>query len=252
MSPRKVELFLRSLLFSVGGVVSVTAWSLLSLLTWPFSLRIRYGVVRQWARFMVWWLGVTCRVRTVLSGVENIPAQPCVILVKHQSTWETLFMQHLFVPQVWVLKRELLWVPVFGWALALLKPIAIDRKDGRGAMRQVLAQGKQRLEEGDWVVIFPEGTRVAPGTRGQYHAGGAILAAHAKSNILPIAHNAGEVWPRRGFIKYPGTIHFVIGPPIDGNHRSGKELIALTEAWIEHAQTTLPPARDDLGMPPAP
>ena len=159
MSPRKVELFLRSLLFSVGGVVSVTAWSLLSLLTWPFSLRIRYGVVRQWARFMVWWLGVTCRVQTVLSGVENIPAQPCVILAKHQSTWETLFMQHLFVPQVWVLKRELLWVPVFGWALALLKPIAIDRKDGRGAMRQVLAQGKQRLEERDWVVIFPEGTR---------------------------------------------------------------------------------------------
>ena len=144
-------------------------------------------------------------------------------------------LQKFFIPQVWVLKRELLWLPLFGWALALLKPIAIDRKAINTAIKQVLRQGKERLHEGCWVVIFPEGTRVAPGIRGRYGVGGAMLAAHTGYPIIPIAHNAGEFWPRRGFLKYPGTIQVIIGPVIDRKGRPAKELNAIAEGWIETA-----------------
>lgn len=237
-------LWLRSALFEVVRIPLVVTWSLLSLLTWPLPLRYRYLFISQWARMTLAWLRITCGVRWQVRGLENIPSDtPVVVMCKHQSAWETLYLQRLFVPQAWVLKRELLWLPAFGWALALTRPIAINRGDGRQAIKQVMVQGKERLDDGETVVIFPEGTRVAPGTRGTYHAGGAMLATHAGYPVLPITHNAGECWPRNGFLKYPGTVQVVIGPLMPVTGKSSKQLIGAVEAWIEDTLATLPPAR---------
>lgn len=229
------ELFIRSLLFYSGMSIATLVWSPVTLMTFPLPLIYRYRVARQWARFNLWWLEKTCHIDYRVIGLEHLPNQPAVILVKHQSAWETLMLQQLFTPQVWVLKRELLWLPLFGWTLALLKPIAINRKSVNTAIKQVLRQGKERLHNGCSVIIFPEGTRVAPGVRGRYGVGGAMLAAHTGHPIVPIAHNAGEYWPRRGFLKYPGTIQVMIGPIIDSQGYPAKKLNALAEEWIETA-----------------
>lgn len=226
-------LFLRSLLFYLGMTISTVIWAPLTLLTFPLPPHHRYRFARQWSCFNLWWLEKTCGIDYRIRGLEHIPASPAVLIAKHQSTWETLALQKIFPPQVWVLKRELLWLPLFGWALALLKPIAIDRKAINAAVKQVLRQGKERLRDGFWVVIFPEGTRVAPGIRGRYGIGGAMLAAHTGYPLVPVAHNAGEFWPRRGFLKYPGTVEVVIGPAIDSKGKTAKELNVLTETWIE-------------------
>ncbi len=150
-----------------------------------------------------------------VEGREHLPGGAAIILSKHQSAWETIAFQEIFPPQTWVLKRELMWIPLFGWALALLRPIAIDRSAGRKAIEQVIEQGRERLQSGIWVVVFPEGTRVAPGTRKRYGMGGAVLAAETGYPVVPVAHNAGSFWPRRGFLKRPGTVRVVIGPVID-------------------------------------
>lgn len=226
-------LFVRSLLFALGMWSSTLVISLLGLLTFPLPFAARYRFISQWARFNIWWLAKTCRLTYRVEGSENIPPHNAVILCKHQSTWETLALQLVFPPQIWLLKRELLWVPFFGWGLAMLEPIAIDRKAGRQAMRQLLNQGKQRLEDGRWVVIYPEGTRMAPGQKGNYAPGGAMLAAHCGYPVVPVAHNAGYYWPRRGFIKRPGVIRLVIGPVIDSQGKSASALNAEAEQWIE-------------------
>jgi 1-acyl-sn-glycerol-3-phosphate acyltransferase len=161
----------------------------------------------------------------------------------HQSMFETLALQKLFYPQTWVLKRELLWVPLFGWGLAMLAPIAIDRKAGRKAVRQVIDQGKARLDAGLWVVIFPEGTRVAPGAKGRYGMGGALLAEHSGYPVVPVAHNAGWYWPRRGFLKYPGTIRMVVGTPITSAGKTAAEINAEAEAWIEATVASIVPIK---------
>lgn len=227
-------LILRSLLFSLGMALSTLVFAPLSLLTLPLPLRQRYAFISQWARFNLWWLAVTCNLRYTVEGRENIPDTTCIILCKHQSAWETLALQRVFPPQVWLLKRELLWVPFFGWGLAMLKPIAINRKAGKQALRQLREQGAQRLAAGMWVVIFPEGTRVAPGEKRPYAPGGAMLAHHTGHPVVPVAHNAGEFWPRHGFIKRPGTIRLVIGPAITSTGRSASEINAEAEAWIEN------------------
>jgi 1-acyl-sn-glycerol-3-phosphate acyltransferase len=172
-------------------------------------------------------------------GTENIPDQASIILSKHQSAWETLALQSIFPPQVWVLKRELLRLPFFGWALALSSPIAIDRGTARLALKQLLDQGKDRLAQGFWVVIFPEGTRVAPGTKGRYKVGGAWLATHTGALVVPVAHNAGEFWGRNAFLKYPGTITVSIGKPLDSTGRKADELNSQVEAWIENEMAHL-------------
>lgn len=214
-------------------VLSTLVFGVLSLLTFPLPFSARYGFISQWSRLNLWWLRKTCRLSYRVRGAENIPAQPAVVLCKHQSAWETLALQWVFPPQVWVLKRELLRVPFFGWGLSLLDPIAIDRKAGRKALQQLVKQGEQRLASGRWVVVFPEGTRIAPGEKGEYAPGGAMLAARSGRPVVPVAHNAGEFWPRRGFIKYPGTIDLVVGPPIDTVGRKASEVNALAERWIE-------------------
>jgi len=226
-------LIFRSLLFNLGMALSTVVIVGLMPLVLPLPYPTRWRYIGLWSRFNLWWVRVTCGLRYEIEGTENIPEGPAIILAKHQSAWETLAFQRIFPSQTWVLKRSLLWIPLFGWGLAATRPIAIDRKAGKRAIKQVVEQGKERLAAGIWLVIFPEGTRVAPGTRGRYAKGGAILAAKSEYPVVPIAHNAGEFWPKNGFIKRPGTIKVHVGPIIDSKGKSPDEIIAATEEWIE-------------------
>jgi len=232
---------LRSLLFHAVMTFSVLIYAPLSLLTWPFPQSTRYLFISQWARFHIWLLAPLCGLRFQVEGREHLPQdRTAIILAKHQSTWETFAFQQIFPPQVWVLKRELLWMPFFGWALALLQPIAIDRSAGRKAIQQIIEQGRQRLETGRWVVVFPEGTRIAPGQQRRFGIGGAVLAAETGYPVVPVAHNAGSYWPRRGYLK-PGTVSVVIGPVIESHGRSAEEINRLAEEWIANTMARLEP-----------
>jgi 1-acyl-sn-glycerol-3-phosphate acyltransferase len=177
-----------------------------------------------------------------IEGREHLPATPAVILAKHQSAWETMAFQVIFPPQVHVLKRELLWIPFFGWGLALMSPIPIDRGRGVAALRSIARRGRERLRQGFWVVVFPEGTRVKPGERRDYQIGGAWLAAESGAPVVPVAHNAGLFWPRNAFLKRPGTVTIRIGPIIDAANRDPKTINNLAETWIEEQQRTLCPS----------
>ena len=227
------ELGLRSALFSLVFVVTIPVFALATLLTFPFPFHIRYATATRWARLNLWWLERICGVRYRVEGAEHIPQQAAIVFSKHQSTWETLALQKIFPPQVWVLKRELLWLPFFGWGLAMLGCIAIDRKAGRKAIEQLVSQGRKRLDQGRWVVVFPEGTRMAPGQKGRYRIGGAVLAERTGRRVVPVAHNAGEYWPRRGFIKRPGVIQVVVGPAIATENRDAADILKEAEDWIE-------------------
>ncbi len=226
-------LLARSLFFALGMWVTVVIFAILCLFTFPFPFSVRYGFLSQWARFNLWWLKVTCGIRYQIEGRENIPERNAIVMSKHQSTWETLALQVIFPPQVWVMKRELLKVPFFGWGLALLEPIAIDRKARGKARQQLIEQGTERLKNGRWVVIFPEGTRIAPGQKGRYALGGASLAQSSGYPVVPMAHNAGEFWSRRKFIKQPGTIQVRIGPMIESEGKTIEEINNEVESWIE-------------------
>ncbi len=229
----------RAALYWLGLVVStvVLAALLLLLAPFPFLVRQRFSVL--WPRFNLWWLKITCGLRYEVQGGENIPDGAAIYLCKHQSAWETIAMETLVPPMAWVLKRELMWIPIFGWALAVLKPIALDRSKGRAAVEQLIAQGAERLREGISVVIFPEGTRVAAGKKGKYRLGGALLAERTGFPVVPMAHNAGYFWPRRGFRKYPGTIRVVIGEPFDPAGMSAAQINRKAEAWIETTSAQL-------------
>jgi len=224
----------RSALFSLGMILTTGVWAPLTLLTFPLPYPKRYAFVVFWCRIVLFWLRATCGIRHEITGLENIPSEPVVVLSKHQSTWETLSLTTVFRPQVWVLKRELLFLPFFGWGLAMLRPIAIDRSAGRAAIKQVIAQGKDRLDGGCNVVVFPEGTRVPAGTRKRYGLGGSVLAKESGYRIVPVAHNAGQFWPRRSFAKRSGTVRMVIGEPLDPRDHSPEELKRITEEWIEN------------------
>jgi len=226
-------LLLRSLLFNAVMMSTAVVYSTLVVFTLPFDHLTRYRIIRQWARFIVRLLRWVCGLDFRVEGREHLPDRPAVILSKHQSAWETIAFQEIFPPQVWVLKRELLWLPFFGWGLALTRPIAIDRGASRRALDAIVKQGIDRLNAGRWVVVFPEGTRMAPGERGAYGPGGALLASRSGAPVVPVAHNAGEYWPRRGWIKHPGTIRVVIGPAIESEGKSAKQINREAEAWIE-------------------
>lgn len=245
MTAAPPALAFRSALFSLVFIVTVPLFALLVVLCFPFPFRTRYAVATRWSRLNLWWLARICNLRYEVSGREHIPAETAIIFSKHQSTWETLALQEIFPPQVWVLKKELLWVPFFGWGLAMLGSIAIDRKAGRKAIEQLVTQGRQRLESGRWVVVFPEGTRMAPGQKGRYRIGGAILAEHTGHSVVPVAHNAGEFWPRRGFIKRPGVIRVVIGPPIPVQGRTAADILKDAENWIEQTMGEISQAATD-------
>jgi len=234
-----VVTFLRSLLFLVGQVVTIVLYAPVVFAVYPMNPVTRSRIIGYWAHFIIWWLKLTCGLSHELTGGENIPHQPCVILSKHQSAWETIAFQTIFPPQAWVLKQELLKIPIFGWALAISQPIAIDRRGGRKALDSVVDQGLDRLGNGRFVIVFPEGTRMAPGERGRYNPGGAMLAVRAKAGVLPVAHNAGEFWPRRGFIKRPGVIRIAVGPMIQTEGKRAKQVNREAEQWIEGAMTRM-------------
>ena len=206
---------------------------------WPLTFKWRYRVMSQWAVLNLWLVENICGVRYQIEGLDNIPDEPCVIMCKHQSAWETLVLQAVFPPQVWVLKRELLWIPFFGWGLAVLNPIAIDRGAGRKALNQVLEQGKERLDSGAWVVVFPEGTRIPRGEMGRFGMGAARLAVEAKCAVVPVAHDAGLAWPRNSFIKQPNTIKLVIGEKITSTNKKAVELNEQVYQWMEQQMTRL-------------
>lgn len=224
---------LRSAAFALLQAVVTPPYAIIALATFPLPPLARYRVISQWARLMVWGARHICGIRYRVLGAENIPEAPCIILAKHESAWETLAFQVLLPPQVWVIKRELLWIPFFGWGLAMLSPIAIDRSHGARALRQTLKQGRSRLAQGFSIVIFPEGTRTAPGKRRPYQAGGAWLATKTGAAVLPVAHNAGSYWPRKAFVKRPGVITVSIGPALDSRDADAPELMRKVEDWIE-------------------
>lgn len=225
---------LRSLIFLLLQLILTPIFSTLAIFTFPFSPLTRYRLISSYAKTMIWLVGAVCGIRHQVIGIENIPKQPCIVLCKHQSAWETLALQAIFPPQAWVLKRELLWIPFFGWGLAMTSPIAINRSDGKGAVKQLLKQGKERLAQGFFVVIFPEGTRVPFGQRGKYKIGGSLLAASAGVPVVPVAHNAGRLWGRAAFSKHAGLVTMSIGQPIDTTGLKADEINARTEAWIEN------------------
>ncbi len=226
-------IFLRSLLFSLSLLILTPPYSVIALLTFPLPPLMRYRVISFWSRIVLVLARVICGLRYEVRGRENIPKQPAIILAKHQSAWETLAFQAIFPPQVWVLKRSLLHIPFLGWGLAMLRPIAIDRGAGREALKQVTEQGQNRLNLGLWIVIFPEGTRVAPGTTKRFGIGGAWLATHTGTPVIPVAHNAGEFWGRNAFLKRPGTITVSIGPCIDPKNMQPAALNEIVQTWIE-------------------
>lgn len=226
-------LFIRSLIFALLQLLITPVFTLLAILTFPFHPITRYRIISGWALSVLWLLRVLCGIRMEVLGAENIPAKPSILLCKHQSAWETIALQKVFPPQVWVLKRELLWLPFFGWGLAMTSPIAIKRSDGKGAVKQLLKQGKERLEMGFCVVIFPEGTRIPYGQRGKYKIGGALLSASTGVPIVPIAHNAGKLWGRNSFLKRPGVITMSIGAAIDPAGLKAEEINKRAEEWIE-------------------
>jgi 1-acyl-sn-glycerol-3-phosphate acyltransferase len=226
-------LWLRSLAFWVVFAISIILFATLLLFTFPLPIASRWAFLQHWVKFILWWLNVTCHLTYQVQGVEYISDGPAIVFSKHQSTWETIALQNIFPLQVWVAKRELMWLPFFGWGLALMKCIAIKRGTGRAAIRQLITQGKARLDEGIWIVIFPEGTRIPPGEKGQYRIGGAILAEKTGYPIIPVAHNAGEYWPRRSFIKHPGVIQVRIGAPISTDGKSAQQILHESSGWIE-------------------
>ena len=246
--PVTAALIARSMLFAAGqGLLSVI-FSMAAIVALLLPYRLRYALVSRWTLWNLWWLEFTCGLSHRIVGEEHFPQQPTIIFCKHESAWETLALQRYFKPQVWVIKRELLWIPFFGWGLATLRPIAIDRKSSRANLNQILTQGRERLDDGCWVVIFPEGTRVAPGKRRRYRQGGALLAEKTGYPVLPVAHNAGDFWPRNSFIKHPGTIDLAIGPLIDSAGRSAADINSLAESWIESAVNNIrrDPNRDGM------
>lgn len=233
-------MYLRSVLFFVLYYLLGILHSVTSLALAPLQTRAqRHRFVNHWTRATMWLLRQLNGIEIEVSGREHIPVnEPVVIMANHQSEWETFYLQLLISPQATVLKRELLWVPFFGWALALLEPIAIDRGKPINALKTLLRVGQERLDQGISVVIYPEGTRQPPGQIGRFNAGGARLACQAGRRVLPIAHNAGACWPARSLLRRPGRIRLVIGAPlecVDGV----EALNAQVEQWIRETATAL-------------
>jgi 1-acyl-sn-glycerol-3-phosphate acyltransferase len=228
-------LFVRSLLLNVVGFGTVVLFAIVILLTFWAPYRFTWFLCVTWCRLALWASRVFCGIHIVVEGAENVPDEPSVVMIKHTSTLETLWQVTYFPQATWVLKREILWAPFFGWAIGLaLQPIAIDRSGGGSAVKQVIRQGTEKLRQGTWVTIFPEGTRMAPGQTRKYGVSGAALAREANVPIVPVAHNAGDFWQRRSFIKRPGLVRFVIGPTVDPSERDPRETSLVVQAWIEN------------------
>jgi 1-acyl-sn-glycerol-3-phosphate acyltransferase len=226
--------WIRSALFLLFGVLTgVVATTLMMMLfwaprAWPWWINVQYCSMILWAG------GFFCGMKIVIEGEEHIPDEPCVVMIKHTTTLETYGHVPMFPRTSWVVKRELLWAPFFGWSMGLLfEPIAIERSAGTSSIKQVIRQGKERLANGVWVTVFPEGTRMPPGETRTYGVSGAALAKEANVLIRPVAHNAGDFWHRQQFVKRPGIVRFCIGPPISAQGRAPKETNLVVQDWVE-------------------
>ena len=231
--------YFRSALFWLAILLLTPPYAMLAIASAPLPRMARYRVISGWSRLVMQLSKILLRIDWRVEGRENLPGRPAVILSKHQSAWETMAFQLIFPPQVHVLKRELLWIPFFGWGLALMSPIAINRARGMAALRELARRGSERLAQGFWVIVFPEGTRVAPGEHREYQLGGAWLAAASAAPVVPVAHNAGLFWPRNAFLKRPGTVTVRIGPAIETAQRDPKTINSMAEQWIEEQQKAL-------------
>lgn len=226
--------FLRSIIFTTCffAVTTVYAVIMLCIGSWlPYGGR--WAIARSWAWVNLSLLKWICDLGFSVEGSENLPKEPSIAMWKHSSTWETIAQAWICPKQVWVFKRELLWIPVVGWALRLMRPIAINRAGGGNALRQVVVQGKQRIASGCWIVIFPEGTRMKVGETRRYGLSGAVLASETSLKIIPVAHTAGYFWPRRGWLKKPGVIKVVIGKPIEAGGREPQQINNEIQTWME-------------------
>lgn len=237
-------LWLRSLVYMLFLTVTVIPYAFACMIWSPMPLRWRYKLTMGWPKLAVWGAKVICGVRWQIKGLENLPDGQAIVLSKHQSAWETLFLpSHLPREVCFVYKRELHRIPFFGWGLSLLRMIPIDRSKGRDAFEQVVRIGQQRLSEGRWPILFPEGTRIAPGKMGRFKMGGALLACRTGAPVVPIALNAGECWPRKAFIKKPGMITVSIGPVISSQGVTPEELNDKVYNWIDQEMRRLNPER---------
>jgi 1-acyl-sn-glycerol-3-phosphate acyltransferase len=204
--------------------------------------RVRWAVARSWARYSLWLMKVLCGLDYTVEGAEHLDGlPPSVVFCKHQSQWETIATIAIFPAHTWVLKRELMWMPILGWGLAAMRPIAVDRSGGRRAVRQVVEQGKRGLGAGRWVMVFPEGTRLPPLTTRKYGIGGGVLAIDAGVQVIPVAHNAGSFWPRRRLITRGGTVRVIIGPPIPSQGKTLDQLNHEAQTWIESHMARIEP-----------
>jgi 1-acyl-sn-glycerol-3-phosphate acyltransferase len=235
-------LFLRSLIFFLLMSLATAIWAPLCFLFAPLPYEKRYYWTSRWNVFVIWAAKTVCGIRYRIKGMENLPDGPAVLLSKHQSAWETIFYLCVMPrPLVFVFKKEILYIPFFGWGIALLRMIPIDRKKKLGALSQIVEQGKNRLAAGLWVIMFPEGTRIAVGERGRYKGGGALLAVDAQVPAIPIAVNSGECWPKNSFIKKPGLITVSIGAPISPQGLTANEVMQKVENWIESEMQVISP-----------
>jgi 1-acyl-sn-glycerol-3-phosphate acyltransferase len=218
---------LMALFTGVTGIIVILS----SLL--PLTIKQRYVIPRTWGLSLTWLAGAICGLKYTVEGQENLPKEPFISLWKHSSTWDTFAQMFVVPPAAWLLKREVIWIPIVGWAVSTYKPIAINRSAGHSAVNQVISQGRERLASGMGIVVYPEGTRVAPGETRKYGISGALLATQTGALVVPIAHNSGYFWRRRSIMKKAGTIRVVIGPPIDPKGMDPRELNAQAQRWIE-------------------
>ena len=232
----------RTLVFAPLALLSTALASALVVLALAFPIRVRFAIIRLWYTTVLGLCAHLLGLRYRIVGRENIPADACVILAKHESAWETISLQQIFPPVVFVLKKSLMRIPLLGWAFAASRMISIDRSAGKDALRQVAVQGKACLADGISVVVFPEGTRTAPGEVRRFKAGGAHLAVSAGALAVPVAHNAGEFWTRR-FAKQAGEIIVSIGPAIDPRGKTSEEVTRIAEAWIQAEMRRIAPHR---------
>jgi 1-acyl-sn-glycerol-3-phosphate acyltransferase len=234
--PANFRVYLGSTVFFIYIIISFTIIGVLILLATLSSFSTRYWLSKIWVQTLLWAAKVCCGITHEVEGLENLPQdRAAIVLSNHQSAWETVAFRQFLPIHTTLLKRSLLWIPFGGWALATLKPIAIDRKNQREALKILMEQGTSALNEGLWVVVFPEGTRTAPGEDKRFSAGGAMLAHKTGYPVIPLAHNAGEVWPRYSFLKYPGVIKVKIGAPIEVEGKKAKEINELAENWVKTA-----------------
>lgn len=237
---------LRSLIFAIGYNITSALAGLVAVIIWPiFPYSWRWRIVTCWNRFVMLWLRLCCGIRFEIIGSKHADKFPCVIMAKHQSTWETMFLQYYFGPVSTILKKELFRIPFFGWGLASLRPIAINRGNPIQALKEIKKKGIERLQQGNNFLIFPEGTRTPVGLVGNYARSGADIAISAGVPVIAVAHNAGECWPHKQFIKYPGTVSVVISEPFITEGKDRKQLTEDIKSWIENEIAKMPPARKD-------